>query len=564
MLGEQHHPPDVIKGRYRLVEPLGRGATSVVYRAHDETLGRDVAIKFLSPERILGPEVSARFLREARTVARLAHPNIMTLHDVDREDTWHFLVLELIPGRNLHTLLVERGGTYPVDEALAVMRGALAGLVYAHGHGVIHRDIKPENIMCTPDGYVKLTDFGMALTHEEVRLTQTGTIMGTVLYMAPEVLGGEEADARTDLYSLGVVLYELLVGEVPFAGDSLVEIASQILHAPLPALDSIPEQLVRVVERLLAKRPAARYASAEEVLAALPDLSARTVEVPARQPPTDVRLFAALEDKAAAVEAERRRLAELLQRDVIQSLDLLLAQVGMYETSLGRDPNGRMALSVLSSLVRQTLQQVRDLETDLHPAILEAMGLEPALQALAQQANRAHGLQVTLHVARLAERLPGTLELALFRVAQDVLERCVRHARAARVNMRLDRHDERLAFSLSDDGVPTGGLALLRASRERIEQLGGESTTGIGPLGGLEISVTFALAPPVDLTPRELDVIELLAEGQSNKEIGSALSISPRTVNYHLDNIYSKLGVNSRTEAAIVALRQGWVRADPR
>jgi len=532
----------------------------VVYCAHDETLNRDVAIKFLSPERILGGEASARFLREARAVARLSHPNIVTLHDVGREGPWHYLVLEYIPGRDLHALMVERGGPLPVGEALYAIRGALEALAYAHAKGIIHRDVKPENIMLTPDGQVKVTDFGLALARGDVRLTQEGMIVGTLLYLAPETISGKPGDHRADLYALGAVSYELLTGQPPFTSEDSLALISQILHAPVTPPSSlgmrVPPQVERVVVKLLAKDPADRYGSAEEVLAALPlPESAETAPRLAHEP----LIHAALED-TKAVEAERRRLAELLRRSLVEPLNLLLSQANVYEQTLGANPTARVAVSVLASLARQVLQQVLDLEANLHPSILETAGLEPALEGLASQAMRAHGLQIRLALERMPERLPPEVELALFRAAQDALERTVRHAHASQVTMRLEYRDARLVLQLSDNGVGTAGGETLRAARQRIEQLGGTFDTSLGPHGGLELKVGFTVGAQVELTPREMEVIQLLAEGLSNKEIAEVLFISPRTVNFHLDNIYSKLGVSSRTEAAIYALRHGWVR----
>lgn len=282
---------------------------------------------------------------------------------------------------------------------------------------------------------------------------------------------------------------------------------------------------------------------------------------------------------AAAIEAERRRLAGLLQDRVIEPLNLLLAQANVYEQSLGANPQARLAVSVLTSLARQTLQQARDLEANLHPAILETLGLEPALDALVNQFVRAHGLQVTLAVERLPERLPASVELALFRVTQDVLDRAVRYARASRVSIRLERRDAYLSFRLSDNGLPApppagpwsgaagegqggGDLSLLRAACQRIEQLGGLVEMGTGPHGGLALTIRLAIATPAQLTPREMEVLQLLAQGLSNRDIARRLVISSRTVNFHLDNVYAKLGVHSRTEAAVYALQRGWVR-DP-
>ncbi len=265
-----------------------------------------------------------------------------------------------------------------------------------------------------------------------------------------------------------------------------------------------------------------------------------------------------VEDTAAAVETERRRLAALLQSDVVESLNLLLSQARVYEQSLATDPAGQRAVSVLASLARQILQQVRDLESSLHPTFLESLGLGPALEALSSRVIRAHGLHIDLVLERIEERLPPHIEMALFRAVQDALERVIRRARASRVTIRLERQNERLVVSVADNGLATAGVEVLGSSCRRIEQLGGTAEAGPGPQGGLEVTLRMAIAMPVQLTPRESEVIQLLTEGLTNKEIALRLSLSPRTVNFHLDNIYSKLGVNSRTEAAIYALQHGW------
>ena len=613
-------PPSRLQNRYRLVERIGGGSMGIVYRGHDETLDRDVAVKFLLPERIAGSKASARFLREARAVARLSHTNIMTLYDVGREDEWHYLVLEHIPGQDLRTTMVERDGPLSVREAVHAVRGALEALAYAHAHDIVHRDIKPENIMVTPDKQVKVTDFGLALAQGDVRLTQDDVIVGTVLYLAPEVIAGQPADHRTDLYAVGAVLYELLTGRPPFASNDPVAVFSQVLNTPVTPprmIDArIPSEIEQIVVKLLAKDPYDRPASARAVLTALPgaqevdDIAAQATEQiaaeraslsllerivrssstshlrPASPPtpdeapllalPTDVEtaqpdlaaellVYAALEDTSAAVEAERKRLAGLLQRGVIDPLNLLLSQANAYAQTLSANPAARMAVSVLSSLAQQTLQSVRDLEANLHPTILETLGLEPALESLASQAMRAHGIQVILTLERMRERLPPQIELALFRAAQDAFDRAVRDAHASQVTICLERRDEQMFFGMNDNGVasfppPGAKEAPLRAACGRIEQLGGIVEMGVGVYGGFEFKVTFVLDAPVELTPREIETIQLLAEGLSNKEIARLLSISPRTVNFHLDNIYSKLGINSRTEAAIYALRHGWVQ----
>jgi DNA-binding NarL/FixJ family response regulator len=425
------------------------------------------------------------------------------------------------------------------------------------------------------------------------------------------MIAAAAVDKRADLYAVGAVLYELLTGRPAFPADDPLVVLSQVLNAPVPPLRSIdariPPAVEKVVLRLLAKDPADRYASAEEVLAALPEpadlespreresgrhapkgeplsllerivrasstlrtegeLAAPGEEIqPAEQAidkpvqlTHDLLVYAAFEDSTTAVEAERRRLAGLLQRDVVEPLNLLLAQAKAYEGGLGANPQASMALSVLASLARQALQQVRDLESGLHPTTLEALGLEPALESLAGQFMRVHGLQVILAVERMEQRLPPPIELALFRTAQDALDRSARHAHASQVHIRLERQEEQLTFYLSDNGTTAVGTDMLRAARQRIERMGGAAKMGVSPQGGLELTIHFVLKAPVKLTPREGEVLHLLVEGLSNKEIARALDISPRTINFHLDNIYSKLEVNSRTEAAIYALRHGLV-----
>jgi signal transduction histidine kinase len=268
------------------------------------------------------------------------------------------------------------------------------------------------------------------------------------------------------------------------------------------------------------------------------------------------------EELADAAEVERRRMAQLLQESIVEPLNLLVAQTNAYEQTLGGHPPTRLALSVLSSLARQVLQQARDIEDNLRPTVLDELGLEPALDTLASQFRRVHGIQISLAAERLRDRPPRAVELALFRAAQDALDRAIRHARAQHASVRLERRDERLILTLADDGIATSGAETLRSTHRRIAQLGGAIETGAGPRGGLQITIAVAVAPPPELTARELEVLALLAEGLSNKAIGAALGVSPRTVNFHLDNIFSKLGVATRTEAVVYALRQGWGRRE--
>jgi DNA-binding CsgD family transcriptional regulator len=278
----------------------------------------------------------------------------------------------------------------------------------------------------------------------------------------------------------------------------------------------------------------------------------------------DLQGYAAHDAAAQASETERRRLAALVESEIISPLNLLLAQANAYEQTFAANPQARLAVSVLTNLARQVMQQARDLKGNLHPPTLETLGLEPALEALANQVTRAHGLQVALLIERQRERLPPQIELALYRITQDMLTRATQLARASWVSIRLERRDDVLRFSLADNGIGAEQTQSLEAGLSRLEQLGAAVALRQGEPGSLELSAAFNLAAPADLTAREMEVIQRLASGLTNKEIALALDVSARTVNFHLDNIYSKLGVSTRTEAAVYALRQGWVRQPPK
>lgn len=565
-----HMPPPLLKNRYRLLAPIGQGGMGTVYRAHDEALDREVAIKFLPPQHHTKPTSRARFIREAQVIARLTHPNIMTIYDVDFEDIWPYLVLEYINGQHLHAYQVARGGVLSLEESLRIAQDTLHALAYAHGQAIIHRDIKPTNILITSANQTKVTDFGLAFIHGDSRMTEEGMIVGTLLYVAPEVILSAPIDYNLDLYALGCVWYEMLTGRPPYTGD-LAAVISQILNAPIPNLrdanPQIPLEIAQIITKLLAKRPDERFQSAADVLERLSSWEQRQHPILKASPPLvdeetteSIALYTALEDTATALEVERRRLAAMLEDTVIGSLNLLLSQAGLYEQTLAANAQARTAASVLASLARQTLQQVRDLAGELYPALLENLGLEPALEHLAHQYTRTHGLRVELALQRMAERLNPPLELALYRLAQDALYRAVQRGRAASVSIALVRQADRIQFHFSDNGTQSLGVEALRASRQRLEQLGGRVQTEIQPSGGLVIQVVLDLRPPLDLTPREHEVLALLAQGLTNKQIAQQLSVSPRTVNFHLDNLYSKLGVNSRTAAVLAALRQGFIQ----
>jgi eukaryotic-like serine/threonine-protein kinase len=254
-------------GRYRIVRRIGAGGMANVYLAEDQELGRRVAIKILNDRHANDEQFVERFRREAKNAASLSHPNIVSIYDRGLAEGTYYIAMEHLDGRNLKELLVARGPA-PPRIAIQYTRDILAALAFAHRHSIVHRDIKPHNVLVDRDNRVKVTDFGIARAGAS-QMTEAGSIVGTAQYLSPEQARGTTVDHRSDLYSVGIVLYELLTGEVPFTGDSPVEIAMKHLSAqpPLPSerKESVPQDLDLVVTRALAKDPAERYQSAEEM-----------------------------------------------------------------------------------------------------------------------------------------------------------------------------------------------------------------------------------------------------------------------------------------------------------
>lgn len=259
----------MIANRYMVVKHIGQGGMADVYVAVDTLLNREVAVKILRGELCSDPIALLRFQREAQASCSLIHPNIVEIYDVGEENGRHYIVMEYIRGKTLKQLIHKRGALL-IQEAVDIMKQLVSATCEAHKKGIIHRDIKPQNVLVKDDGTIKMVDFGIALAHDAMQLTQTDSVMGSVHYLAPELARGENATFQSDIYSLGIVFYELLSGEVPFHGDSPVQIALKHMRDEIPSIrtinPTIPQSVENIILKATVKRKELRYHSAEEML----------------------------------------------------------------------------------------------------------------------------------------------------------------------------------------------------------------------------------------------------------------------------------------------------------
>jgi serine/threonine protein kinase len=312
----------VLSGRYRLESKLGSGGMSTVYLALDEVLDRPVAIKLLHREISEEADQLERFRREARAAARLSHPNLVGVIDAGEDDGRPYIVFEYIKGRTLKRRLQEEG-RLPIDEAVAYAIEIGRGLTAAHARKLVHRDVKPQNVLIDPDGRAKVTDFGIARSLESKGLTATGRVLGTTDYVSPEQAMGEEVDERSDVYSLGVVLYEMLTGDVPFRAETQVGVAMKHVNKPMPDVQTkrpeVSAAVASVVDRATTKDPRDRYGTVAEMVR---DLE-QTLEVEvARRGGTSGQATSVLD----SVPSSQRR---LVRRRRISRLWIAIAIVGI-------------------------------------------------------------------------------------------------------------------------------------------------------------------------------------------------------------------------------------------
>ncbi len=259
----------MIADRYMLVKHIGSGGMADVYIAMDTLLNREVAVKILRGELSNDPVALLRFQREAHASCALIHPNIVEIYDVGEDNGAHFLVMEYIRGKTLKQLIHLRGAL-SVDEAIAIMKQLISATHEAHKRGIIHRDIKPQNVLVKDDGTIKMVDFGIALAHDALQLTQNDSVMGSVHYLAPELAKGEQASYQSDIYALGIVFYELLSGQVPFSAEQPVQVALKHIREEMPSIRQmicdVPQSVENIILKASAKRKEYRYNSCLEML----------------------------------------------------------------------------------------------------------------------------------------------------------------------------------------------------------------------------------------------------------------------------------------------------------
>jgi DNA-binding CsgD family transcriptional regulator len=265
--------------------------------------------------------------------------------------------------------------------------------------------------------------------------------------------------------------------------------------------------------------------------------------------------------ESSKIEAERQRIAQRINEDIIAALRLIQTQTETYRSALQNQPDASMALTMLSGLLQQVVQRTLHLRNNLHPTVLETLGLEAALEIFAADMQRIQGLHITLHLPRLTQRMTYDLEIACFRTIQSLIDHAVSHIGAAHFDIRLQLKSERIVLQYEDDGrwLPSQ-IHILQSLQEDIAAVKGNFEAQLTARGGLHVQLHIDSTPQATLTPREQEVLQCVAEGMTNKDIAAQLHLGTRTVSFHLDNIFTKLHVNTRTEAVMVALQKGWIQ----
>src|SRR5687767_5884093 len=356
-------------GRYVIESEIGRGAMGVVFKATDTVLQRTVAVKTVNMalEKDHADKYEARFYQEARAAGGLNHPNIVTVYDAGKAGDVVYMAMEYIQGVELRTLFVE-GQAMGVPQSISIAAQVAEGLGYAHQAGVVHRDIKPANIMVVADGPVKITDFGIARMRASADLTQTGVMLGSPKYMSPEQVIGKRADHRSDVFSLGVILYEMLTGAAPFAGENVTALMYQIVNFAPPAPSSVnphvPEMLDFVVAKMLAKPLEERYQDAREVAKDLRECERGLVARSSAQPGRPVGLASGSQPQMMNTHAKSALLAQSITRsreqDKAADDPISPVAVGVSHSFDSNEATQRLAALTGAAPTPQTTTQMLD------------------------------------------------------------------------------------------------------------------------------------------------------------------------------------------------------------
>ena len=315
-----------ISDRYQIIKSIGEGGMANVYLAYDTILDRNVAVKVLRGDLSNDEKFVRRFQREALAASSLTHPNIVEVYDVGEDNGEYYIVMEYIEGKHLKNLLKKRG-KLTLSEAVDIMLQITDGMAAAHDSYIIHRDIKPQNIMILENGLVKITDFGIAMAMNATQLTQTNSVMGSVHYLPPEQASGQGSTLQSDIYSMGIVMYELLTGELPFKGDNAVEIALKHLKEPIPdireKIPNVPNSIYNIIKRATAKNPKNRYNDAremhEDLLTCLDDTRANEPIITFKYPENDTddaKLAKMVKESKKETEEVRQKKEEVIAKKI--------------------------------------------------------------------------------------------------------------------------------------------------------------------------------------------------------------------------------------------------------
>lgn len=491
-----------LNNRYQLQELIGEGATAAVYKATDQRLGRSVAVKILLPH--VHVTTRQRFEREARAAGMLNHPSIMQIYDVGQDGDKSYLVCELIDGRPLHDLIPS-----PAETVAQIAQKICVALDYAHSKGLIHRDIKPANIYILPDNEIKLMDMGLAMPVDarDKRLTATGSIIGTPAYLSPEQAQGKRLDPRTDLYSLAIVMYEMISGQLPFDADDIASILiQQVNKAPVPLnkiVAGVPNWVEAVILKALEKLPEQRFASAREMADALTPPTSQTEMIATpltieRTAYNDKRIRTVLVDDHAILRA---------------TLATFLGDTGEISV-VGEGANGLEAIELVKTL---------------HPDVLLLDLNMPKMPGL-----------VALPIIK--REAPSTKVIVL--TGRDETTYIMQALRAGANGYMLKTADETELIQAVRD-VAGGNIVLGQGVAERIVQ-------------GLQM-----MNETDPLSEEERDVLRCIAAGdEDNAQIAGKLGWDQGETTRVVMQTLDKLGVSNRTEAALKALRAGWISVD--